>query len=165
MPDKHVTLIEIDWDTGTEGYGFERHRTPSLDYQDLVLHVSDIRRVMSPFGVLNFPSISVELSNRDLYFSKKWHNTPHRGKVLRVKMIAPNDTLSDAVTVFSGAISSATLRSGVLTLQTAANNFEELFASDMSHVLPVLNKGLFPGLPDGQTPTLVPLVYGRYECW
>ena len=71
---KHIILVEVDWDAGNEGYGFERYRTPALDYKDLLHRVSDIHRSVSLFGEINFPKVTIELYNRDLYFSIKLAN-------------------------------------------------------------------------------------------
>lgn len=158
---KHVILVEIDWDSGTQGYAYERYRTPSLDYQDLLVSVSNVTRSCSPFGTMNFPTASLEFSNANLEFSALWRSTPHRNKTVRIKVVPPSSGLSAAITVFSGTISKARIRNKIFSIEVSSINFEELFSSDMSHVLPVLNKGNFPNLADGQIPTNIPLLYGR----
>src|SRR3990167_927513 len=155
---KHVLLVEIDWDTGTEGYAFERVRTPNIDYLDLIESVSPIERSTAPFGAVQFPVTTIVLRNLDLYFSKKLYNTQHRGRAVRLKLLPPSTAVGQALTIMQGKISHAVISSGALTLEVIGLNFEEVFGSVLAEVLPVTDKSKFPNLPDDQVPALLPLL-------
>ena len=164
LVNKHVVLVEIDWDTGTEGYAYERYRTPNLDYQDLIVSIGSISRSVSVTGNIQFPSVSISLANRDLYFSIKLHNTSHRNRVVRIKIIPPLTAVSHAVTVMEGKISRMRLSNGVMDLDVIGTNFEEIFGSNLSDILPVLDKHLFTDMPVDQVPSLLPLIYGEIDA-
>ena len=158
---KHVFLVEIDWDTGTEGYSYERIRTPNLEYLDMVESISPIERSCSPFGAINFPSTTITLRNLDLYFSKKLHNTQHRGRLVRIKVLPPSTAVSHATIVMQGKISGAKMAGGLLSLEIIGHDFEEILGPVLSEVLPVLDRSKYPNLPVDQVPTLIPLLYGE----
>ncbi len=157
---KHVILIEIDWDSGTEGYAYERYRTATLDYQDLVQSIQQIERSCSPLGDMHFPSTSISLYNRDLYFSIKLYSQEYRNRAVRIKIVPPLSGVSSAYTVFTGRIAAATMANGIFQIEVNGNNFEEIFDSTVDTILPVLSRGLFPNMPETQVPTVLPLLYG-----
>jgi hypothetical protein len=160
QPRRHLVLVEIDWDTGTEGYSFDSCRTHNRDYKDLVQSISPITRSVSVFGSITFPTSSVVLYNRDLYFSIKLYTAEHRNRKIRIRVLPPDTNISEVITVFEGVIVRAKINNGLLQIDAVGHNFNEVFNSPLSNFLPVLGPGRFPNAPVGQVPTLLPLVYG-----
>lgn len=157
-----VALVEIDWSAGTEYYSFTSVRSPSVEYLPYVTRISPIKRQVSLFGgAMSFGNVNVSLVNTSRQFSIKWATTPIRGLSLRVKMVDLNLGYSSALTLFEGKIVSYELSGGTLNLTARSSNFDELFASQVSQTIPMVVKDYFGRLPDGQAPSLVPLIFGR----
>lgn len=157
-----IALIEIDWDTGTEYYSFCGVRSPSAYYEDLVSSIDPINREVSLFGSsFNVGTVNISLENRALVFSKKWANTPIRGRAIRVKMIDTGLGITSAITLFSGRIVNYKLNTGVFHIEARDTRYDELFNSKVSLSVPLITPIKFSALPVTQVPVLAPLVFGR----
>lgn len=159
---QQVALVEIDWDAGTEYYSFTSVRSPSIDYLPYVTKVSPIKRQVSVYGGgLSLGTTTINLANTDRYFSQKLATASARGRKIRVKFVDLALGLSSAVVLFAGQITRWQLSAGELSLEARDTRFDELFYAKVSQTIPMVTKDLFPRMPDGQAPVLVPVIFGR----
>ncbi len=157
----YITLVEIDWDAGTEYYSFESIRGQSTYYEDLVTGISTINREVALLGgAMSASTVTVKLYNRDRVFSIKWATVPIKGRVLRVKYVNIADGLSSAIILFSGRITDYSLSNIEFSLKAIDTKYEEIFMNTVGQSIPVIDGTHFDTLISGSATVLVPVVLG-----
>lgn len=161
----HITLIEFAFSTGTKYYSFDGVRAPSQYYEDLVLTVDPIVREISPFGKdFTVSNVGMRLMNRNRVFSILKDAESRAGRGFRnvavtIKYGLESAGLAAMTTVFTGVIKEWSLSNAVLNIDVRDTSMDR-FMSKVSNTMKCLTSTVFPNLPDGTEPKLVPLVYG-----
>ncbi len=158
---QHIALVEIDWDTGTEYYSFTGIRSPNAFYDDLVTSIDPINREVALIGgSLSASTATLKLYNRNRTFSKKWNNTPIRGRAVRIKLVSIPLGLASAITLFAGKITSYQLSNVEFSITATDTKFDEIFNNTVGQTIPIINGLNFPTLIAGSPAVLVPVVVG-----
>lgn len=156
-----VTLVEIDWPSGTQYYSFDGVRSPSLYYEDLLTSIGTISREAPPLGgAYVISDVQIELWNRAEKFSKLKATNAFYGKTVRIKFGDLQDGLANMATVFTGRINSWNIANGKLQV-TARDISYDRFRPLINTTMKVLDSTTFPNVAQGQEQLLVPVVYGN----
>lgn len=157
-----ICLIEIDFDTGTEYYSFEGVGTPDHWYEPLVETVGEIQRESPIFGdEYRVSDVNITLINDQQYFTKK-KGTPASfyGRTIRILYGDALDGAARMLPIFTGKIYKwANNERGQFTIQARDFSFDR-YRRHVHTTARILEAAVFPDIPVGGEPRLVPIVYG-----
>lgn len=159
----HMALVEIQFDTGWEYFSFEGVGTPSQFYEPYVLSIGSLERE-SPVWGGNFRVSDTDISfiNYEQYFTKKkGGQAPGKFFYNRVVRILYGDSgLASMMVLFTGRIHKWKIsESGTFTI-TVRDSSHDRFNTHIHETLHTTTQDVFPNLPIGTEPRLVPVVYG-----
>lgn len=155
MTNSWVTLVEIDWDGGTEYYSGDGVNTATQHYSPRLLNVSQITREVSlPSRGMSTATCEVVLANEDNYFSAKRADENWRNRIVRVKF---GDLLdpTNIITVFTGQIRAWQMSDHRLSL-TVWDNYGDFFRNTIEGRF---TEDIFPDIPQDIEPSVIPIVY------
>lgn len=157
----HAALLELDWDSGTVGYGLEGTRGAALYYEPLLLSAGAIARELAPSGAYSYPTLRAELLNFENHFTGRLLTEEIRNRTVRLKIARPFD--DTPVTVFEGRVDTwKAIDDGErIRISCKAGRRIDL-EGEVRGALPLLEPGNFPNMPrDRRHVDAVPLIYGR----
>ncbi len=162
----HLALVEIQFDTGWEYFSFEGVGTPSQYYEPYVLSIGSIERE-SPIWGGNFRTGDMDITfiNYNQYFTKKkggaapgkyFYNRP-------IRVLYGASGLSAMTIIFTGRITKWRIsESGTFTISARDISYDR-FNTHIHETMRVTTPDIFPFMPTGQEPRLVPVVYGNCD--
>ena len=154
--DEYVTLVEIDFSSGTRRYSFSGASTPQGWYADKILRIGNISRQVSLLpGAVRVASTTLELKDLpDREFSKLKDTESFRGRQVRFLF---GLVTGQRTVVFSGRVIDYRLRKGTLILSVRDSGYDR-FRSEVEGRLNGVTD--FPNLPAQQDLDLYPIGYG-----
>jgi hypothetical protein len=156
-PSPSMTLVEIEFDSGTRYYSFDGVASPMKWYKDQILDIGTISREVPVLpGEYSISDVSIVLSNADLEFSKLKETEPFRNRTVRIKFGKAADGLGLLATVFTGVITTWKLAEAKLELSVRDAGYDKL-RLELGGVLSTVD---FPAVPLKNEPTLWPIIYG-----
>lgn len=155
---QYMSLVEIDFDSGTRYYSFEGISSPSQWYKDQVVEIGTINRdVPALAGEYRVAECNVVLSNVDLEFSTLKATQPFRNRTVRIKFGNRAEGLSAMTTLYTGAISDWSFSGGKLNLTVRDVSFDPLRTSLGGYI----NQTDFSTAPASEEPRFWPIIYGE----
>jgi hypothetical protein len=155
--DAVIVCVEIDFDNGTQYFGFEGISTPSQWYQDELVSIGQIRREVPLLpGEFQVADVELVFNNVGNKFSILKAAQPFRNRTARIKCGLLSNGFAGLSTLFTGKISSWTFSDSLCHVVVRDVSLDR-FRVNLSGQL---GKTDFPNLPDGQTLYLIPRIYG-----
>ena len=161
---QYVALLEVDWVSGTSRYSFNGVRSPEYFYSDQIISLGTVtRETPSIGGPYSISDLSVSLANREQEFSKLADDDPIFGREVRLLFGDVGRGLSQMQRIFTGIITDDNdITDTVFTFRAEDVRFER-YDQKLSASLKTLVSSVFPDLPVGQDPHIVPVVYGACD--
>jgi hypothetical protein len=157
-PSGYVTLVEIDFTTGTRYYSYQGVSAPGNWYKDQLVEIGSINREVPALpGEYRIAETDITLSNLDQEFSILKAVYPFRNRIVRIKFGDLTGGLSGLTTIYTGAISDWRFEGGMVHLTVRDISYDPLRTS-LGGFANQLN---FSDCPSSDRARFMPILYGE----
>jgi hypothetical protein len=153
-----VSVVEIQFASGTRYYSYEGISAPGAWWKDAVISIGEFSREVAVLpGEARISDASLIMDNTDLEFSKLKATESFRNTKLIIRHGDSSQGATGLTTVFTGEIANYNLSEAQCVFSVRDITYDRL-REDMDGTFTITD---FPNLPQDHLGKLIPIIYGR----